>query len=186
MNMSKKKILLYVVLPAAIAVALLTALIIVIVSGGSDGSNEDVSDALADFSLDSVTEDDIIKNNTYVARKENSTVAGNKSGVEDSELADVDYDNCSFTCKSINGFKTVSATQVTEDTVLVLNITSSNSSGNGKIAIIQNDQIIDYIPLGEDFTRTYNVRIPSTIIAKIICEDAKADITVTRSFNTRR
>ena len=43
--------------------------------------------------------------------------------------------------------------------------------------------MLEYIDFGASVTREYDVVEESLILVKIICEDAKIDLTVTREFS---
>ena len=93
-----------------------------------------------------------------------------------------DSDRVKFSCEKITGIKTVSVTKV-EDQTLELKISSGLSDGMAKIAVIRDDLILEYIDFGEEIILSYNVAGEHTYRVKILCEDAKLEITVERSVS---
>ena len=83
------------------------------------------------------------------------------------------------TCKKITGILRVSATKVS-DCTLTINISSKLLSGNAKIVVICDDEIINYIEFDQEITLTYDVKGEHIYSVKILAEEAKLEISVKR------
>ena len=142
-----------------------------------------VDEALKDFSLETVTDEDALEKNiasihkSHIEHTSCSTTGANLMGYGN----DVDSNRIRMVAESVRGFKVFSASKVV-DSKLVINISSEIYAGKGKIAIIQDDKLLEYVDFGTSVTREYDVVGESLILVKIICEDAKIDLTVERQI----
>ena len=179
--MNIKKILLGIVLPIVASQMLLLALIFGFVTKRFNANHEKVTSALEGLSISDLSDEEVVQTSAYTSYKSRNSTSGSESGIKSNKYKDIDKDRSSFKCESIKGFKSISASQAEQATV-ELHITSSISSGEGKIAIIKNDQVVEYISFGENVVRSYEITEESLLIVKIICVDAKVDITVNRTI----
>lgn len=140
------------------------------------------NEQLKDFSFETVTDDDVVEKTIATLYGSSSKRSGKDSGAHLMGYQDVDRDRCTLSAEKAKGFYVASASKVV-DAKLVLNISSEIHAGKGKIAIIQDDKILEYIDFGTSVTREYDVVGESLILVKIVCEDAKIDLTVTREFS---
>ena len=157
---------------------LLTIIVLVTVFDHST----DVSKALEDFSIDSLSSEDISKNEYAsvfaVSRKYKS---GTKTGVDGASKYE-DTDKIEFKCKKITGIKRVSATKVS-DCTLTINVSSKLLSGNAKIVVVCDDEILDYIEFGQEKTLTYDVIGEHIYSVKMLAEEAELEISVEREIS---
>ena len=171
-----------------IVVVVLIGLIAALVSGGymiyrAYTSHKQIEEELKDFSLDTVTDEEVVEKRVATIYKSHteyassSTSGANHMGYGD----DVDSDRVREVAESVRGFCVVSASKVV-DAKLTINISSEIHAGRGKIAIIKDDSVVEYIEFGTSVTREYEVDGESLFLVKIICEDAKIDITVEREI----
>ena len=141
-----------------------------------------VSKELEDFSIDSLSSEDIINDESAsvfaVSRKYKS---GTKTGVDGASKYE-DSDRVQFKCKKMTGIMRVSATKVS-DCTLTIDVSSEISSGNAKIVVICDDEILDYIEFGQEKTLTYEVIGEHIYSVKILAEEAELEITVEREIN---
>ena len=143
-----------------------------------------LDEKLKDFSFDTVTDEDVVEKNfssiykSHIEHTSSGSSGAHLMGYEKS----ADSNRVRMVAESVKGFKVFSASKVV-DAKLVLNISSEIHAGKGKIAIIQDDKILEYIDFGTTVTREYDVVGESLILVKIVCEDAKIDLTVTREFS---
>ncbi len=140
------------------------------------------NEQLKDFSFETVTDEDVVEKELANLYKSHEEYSGEDSGAHLMGYHNVDRDRCQLTSEKVKGFYVASASKVV-DAKLVLNISSEIHAGKGKIAIIQDDKILEYIDFGATVTREYDVVGESLILVKIVCEDAKIDLTVTREFS---
>ena len=140
------------------------------------------NEQLKDFSFETVTDEDVVEKTIAKLYGSYSKRSGKDSGAHLMGYQDVDRDRCTLSAAKAEGFYVASASKVV-DAKLVLNISSEIHAGKGKIAIIQDDKILEYIDFGTPVTREYDVVGESLILVKIVCEDAKIDLTVTREFS---
>lgn len=148
---------------------------------GGNLINKDSDIDLEDFSIKELSDEDIVngeKSRSY--QTSNEYAAGTRSGVTNASKY-VDSDSVNFSCREIVGVKTVSATKA-ENCTLKLTISSSLNDGFARIVVIRDDEIAEYVGFGEKTTLTYEVSGEHIYRVKILCEDAKLEIKVERSF----
>ena len=87
-------------------------------------------------------------------------------------------------CESINASKTITELQVGQSTIK-LKISSRIIYGSGEIIIMEDERVVERLALGKDIERSYEVTQKSLFLVKIICEDAKVDITVKRTITPK-
>ena len=141
-----------------------------------------LNEKLKDFSFDTVTDEDVVEKTFARLYKSSEKYSGGSSGANLMGYQNVDRDRCKLTSEKVKGLYVASASKVV-DAKLVLNISSEIHAGKGKIAIIQDDKILEYVDFGTSVTREYDVVGESLILVKIVCEDAKIDLTVTREIS---
>ena len=138
-----------------------------------------VSSKLKDFSIDKLSTEDII-------HKEISTVVGSSINYEsdtrtgfDGASKYEDSDRVEFKCDKITGIKRISATKVS-DCTLTISISSKLSSGKAKIVVICDNEILEYVDVGQDLSFTYKITGEHFYSVKVLCEDAALEIAVNR------
>ena len=136
---------------------------------------------LKNFSLDTVTEEDIIKgerSSSFMSSTKNTS--GSATG--DSNASDnADVDKIVYSCKSITGICTMHSAKVTDST-LTFNISSTLSAGKAKMVIICDDQILEYIELGENKTFVFDEPGEHIYDVKLLGESAELEIQITRTI----
>ena len=136
---------------------------------------------LDNFSIKSLTDEEIIKESKYRAFKASvDYFNGTETGAEGA-AKDEDSDMVDFNCERITGIKRVSVAKVA-NCKLTLNISSDLINGQAKIVVIRDDEILEYLELGENYTFTYEVTGEHIYIVKILCEEANLHIKVTRNM----
>ncbi|MBR3876400.1 MAG: hypothetical protein IKJ25_06485 [Clostridia bacterium] len=163
----------------AIILLFLVSAVIVLVNVIEHSSN--ISKELESFSINNLTSEDIVEKEVSsifaVSRKYDSNT---KTGVDGASKYE-DTDHINFKCKRITGINRISATKV-KDCTLTLNISSTLSSGNAKIVVICDNEILEYVEFGQDKALTYTVSGEHIYSVKILCEEAELEIDVTREI----
>ena len=141
-----------------------------------------VSKELEDFSIDSLSSEDISSNEyASVFAASRKYKSGTRTGVDGASKYE-DTDKIDFKCKKITGISRVSATKVS-DCTLTINVSSKLLSGNAKIVVICDDEILEYIEFGQEKILTYNVIGEHIYSIKILAEEAELEISVEREIN---
>ncbi len=131
------------------------------------------------YALENVTDEQIIYLETaYKAFFNVEKHGGQTSGVYKCKT---DKTRTSFSSKKINGVATVSTTKV-ENATLELEIESTHNSGKMKIAIVMDEEIVEYVEVGEKVSLSYNVTGKHFYKVKIVCENANMSIKVVRKI----
>ena len=139
------------------------------------------AELIKNFRIDDLTESEIINKEFgrgYVASTRYTN--NSETGVPNT-LDHIDSDNVETSYKKFIGIETVSATKV-KNSVLKLDIESELTEGVGKIVVICDNEIVEYLEFNESRTLTYEVRGEHIYSVKILCESAKINIKVSRSF----
>ena len=92
---------------------------------------------------------------------------------------DVDYDTIDFQCEKISGIKTIHATKVHEDP-LILDLDSTVISGNLELFLIVDGELYREIPGGQREQITLDHVCGKEVLVKIGAESANVNITVSR------
>lgn len=174
----KSNLLKWVVIACITVFALITIIILVNVIDLSS----DVSNRLDDFSINSLSADDIVNeefSSTFALTRKYES--GTKTGVDGASKYE-DSDKSELRCKKITGIKRVSATKAS-DCTLIISISSKLISGDAKIVIICDDEILDYIEFGQTKTFTYNVVGEHIYSVKILAEEAELEVSVEREIS---
>ena len=161
-------------------IATLVALIFVFWQFNSSSSQ--VDNDLAGFSVATVTDEEVVNKTTRSSQNGRDVYSGNSSGANSILYSTEDRDRFSRTVEKERGFSVVSASRVI-DGKLTLKINSIIESGEGKIAIIQDNKVIEYLDFGANVTREYNVTGESLFLVKTICDNAKINIIVERTIS---
>lgn len=145
-------------------------------------TSSSVSKQLEDFSINSLSTEDIINNETSsVIASSRRYESNTRTGVDGASKYE-DSDLVGFKCKKITGIKRISATKVS-DCTLILNISSTLLSGTAQIVIICDDEILDYVEFGQTEMFTYDVVGEHIYSVKILAEEAELEIAVEREIN---
>ena len=146
-----------------------------------DHNYGEFAEEIENFRIDELSEYEILNkelasgtstSNRYTSGT--STGAPNASKYEDS-------DNVEYSCKKFIGIASIHATKA-ENTVLTLNIESELLSGVGKLVVICDDEILEYIDFNETRTLVYEVRGEHIYSVKMMCEDAQVRVKISRTF----
>lgn len=176
--MGKSNFSMWIVIACISICALITVVIIV----NAIDFSSDLSNRLENFSIANLSTEDIVNedfSSTFaLSRKYES---GTKTGVDGASKYE-DSDKSEFKCKKVTGIKRVSATKAS-DCTLKLNISSKLISGNAKIVIICDDEILDYVNLGQTETFTYDVVGEHIYSVKLLAEEAELEITIEREIS---
>ena len=130
-----------------------------------------------------VTDDDVVNKITQSAHRVRDHSSGMSSGADYTLYRREDHDRFSRTAEIDHGFDVVSASKVINGH-LTLKIHSSLEAGEGKIAIIQDNKVIEYLPFGANVTREYDVKGESLFLVKTVCDNAKISIKIERTIVT--
>lgn len=164
-----------------IGVSILLA-ILVLVAVFDHSTN--VSKALEDFSIDNLSSEEISTSEYSsvfaVSRKYKS---GTRTGVDGASKYE-DTDRIDFKCKKITGISRISATKAS-DCTLTINVSSKLLSGNAKIVVICDDEILEYVDFGQEKTLTYDVIGEHIYSVKILAEESELEIIVEREINVK-
>ena len=171
----------FAVIAAIISFTLIVCLIVSTTIYRMKTFSDSVNEALQEFSLDTVTDEEVVEKVVATMDKSRQRCSGEASGAHFMGYRKFDYDRCQYTIEKIRGFYVVSASNV-ENAKIKLKISSNIYDGKGKIAIIQDKTLVEYIDFGASVTREYEVTGESLFLVKIICEDAKIDLTVERQI----
>ena len=143
-----------------------------------------VSKELEDFSIDRLSSEDI-SNNEYasVFAASRKYKSGTRTGVDGASKYE-DTDRIEFKCKKMTGIMRVSATKASNCT-LTINVSSKLLSGNAKIVVICDDEILEYVDFGQEKTLTYDVIGEHIYSVKILAEESELEIIVERVINVK-
>ena len=171
MNKTVKTVL----IPFVIIVALVAFIVIRVIMLSNSFDEEG-------FKISELTEEEIVNEPDYCrARMSKLQASGYDSGVKNDRFEEVDLDRVTYSSKRITGINTVSATRI-KDATLKLYIDSELVSGNGKIVIVQDDKILEYLEFGEHKEFFVTVEGEHHVYVKILCEIAEVDVTVERQI----
>lgn len=176
-TIGKNSFSIWLVIACIIAFVLIITIIVSVIDHSTN-----VSKALEDFSIDSLSTQEIASEEFSSAfalsRKYES---GTRTGVDGASKYE-DSDKSEFKCKKVTGIKRISATKAL-DCRLIINISSRLISGNAKIVIICDGEILDYVEFGQDKTLTYDVTGEHIYSVKILAEEAELEISVAREIS---
>ena len=171
------------IVAAVFALVLVIMLIFINIKDAEEAKESGID--LKNFNLETISDEAII---TQANRSKSYSVSkkhyGKSSGISDTAYLKADYDNCEFSCRKIIGIMTVSATKI-ENATLNLTVSSTLNSGKMKIVVIQDNQILEEIPVGEPVQLNVSATEESLIYVKVIGEDANMKISVTREIVER-
>ena len=137
---------------------------------------------LSNFSLEKITDEQIISiDSQYRAYRYKSSRKGSETGVDNRRYEDYDRDQLSFSAKKITGIHPIQATKVTDGTLRV-NIESKLNSGEMKIVVIRDDEILEYLEVGRPLELNYSAEGEHTYYIKLLCKEANMSVTVTREI----
>ncbi len=117
---------------------------------------------LDEFSLDTVTEEEII--NYDISRSYRKKTKKNF-----------------ISTKEMTGIYAVSSAKAV-DCTLELNISAKLNGGKAKIVVIRDNEIVEYLDFGGDVQRVYEVQGEHLYVVKLVCEQAAVEVTVTRNL----
>lgn len=166
---------------AGIIICIVCFAIIVIV-GLLNPSEEGPSIDSDKFSIDTVTEEEKLD---VVCSCEGWFVSegnwGSRSGVNDEKYKELDCDKSHYSARKATGIKTMMAT-LAKDCTLSFDI-DSTADGDAKIIVIIDSIVVDEFDFGQKDSLTYEIEGEKTVYIKIICDNAKVNITVQRIFS---
>ena len=177
------KLLLKKALPVVLSFIIVTAVVLAFVYWRIQTISSQVDKDLQGFSLSTVTDDDVVNKITHSAHRVRDHYSGMSSGADYTLYRREDHDRFSRTAEIDHGFDVVSASKVINGH-LTLKIHSSLEAGEGKIAIIQDNKVIEYLPFGANVTREYDVKGESLFLVKTVCDNAKISIKIERTIVT--
>ncbi len=132
---------------------------------------------LDDFTIEEITDEQIIHIGDYCTGfRVSERGTGSKTGSADLRY---DRDKYEYSAKSVNGIKNISYSEISNATLELL-ISSVLNEGEAKIAVIMDNQILEYVELGTEKQLTYEVDGKHEFYVKLICKDANVEITVAR------
>ena len=170
----------FIVVSILMAIMLASALISNHITGYNQ--TDDFGIDLKNFSISELTDQQIIsvsaRSSSYMG---GGSKTGESTGVEGFHYSDVDKDSVRRFAKKIVGLTTLMTAKVVSGTV-TFNIDAELASGVAEIVVIKDNEIVDRAPLG-DMVLTYEVSEESVFYVKLLCEDAKIDIRITRSIS---
>ena len=134
---------------------------------------------LDDFTIEEITDEQIIHIGDYCTGfMVSERCTGSKTGSADLRY---DRDKYEYSSKIVNGIKNVSYSEISNATLELL-ISSVLNEGEAKIAVIMDNQILEYVELGTEKQLTYEVDGKHEFYVKLICKDANVEITVARTI----
>ena len=137
---------------------------------------------LDNFSLETLTDEQIVLiEKQYKAYRYNSSKKGGDTDVDNFRYEDYDRDKLSFSAKKITGIHPIQATKVTDGTLRV-NIETKLNSGEMKIVVIRDDEILEYLEVGRPLELNYSAEGEHTYYIKLLCKEANMSVTVTREI----
>ena len=139
------------------------------------------AEELENFKIDELTEYEILNKELSSGRFSSTKYTNGTSTGAPSATKFEDSDNVEISYKEYVGISRISATKA-KNTVLSLNIESELLSGVGKLVVICDDEILEYIDFNETRTLVYEVRGEHIYSVKMMCEDAQVKVKVSRSF----
>jgi len=135
------------------------------------------------FSIDDASDKNILEKNIYyTSYRDKYNKSGERSGFSSILYENEDYDKVTYSTKNITGIKTISAT-LADGCTVELDINVKLSSGVAKLAIVTEDKIIDCIGIEGEASFKYTVTEANKVFVKILCEDAKIEITSVRRIS---
>ena len=144
-------------------------------------ASSEIDKMLEGFSVETVTDSEVADKVLYSAHSSWHSYSGKGSGVDSNRYDDVDRDICEYSIGELKGFLVASASNA-ENAKLTLKIMSKMEAGAGKIAIIKDGAVLEYVEFGVDVTREYDVSGKSLFLVKAICDEAKIELTVERTI----
>lgn len=171
-------------LPKGLSVACIAIFVLITIIGLVNviDISSNVSQVLDNFAIDNLSLEDIIYkefSSTFASSRKYES--GTKTGVDGASKYE-DSDRIEFRCKKMTGIKRVSVTKVS-DCTLTISISSKLSSGNARIVVICDDEILEYVEFGQKKTLTYDVTGEHIYFVKILAEEAELEIAVEREIN---
>lgn len=134
-----------------------------------------------DTSLVSISVDEmLLTKGNYSATLVQASNSGQKTQVA-KELEEYDSDNITFRCKKIDGVRTLQATKVPYDTV-VISIESAIKSGNMEMIVLIDDTYYCHVPTNCMHKLEIKDAIGKTIIVRMAAESAEVEVTISRSY----
>lgn len=170
-------------MPVVLFFIIVTAAVLAFVYWRIQTISSQVDKDLQGFSLATITDDDVVNKTTHSAHRGRDTYSGSSSGADSFIYRREDHDRFARTVEVDRGFSVVSASKVNNGK-LILKITSSIECGEGKIAIIQDNKVVEYLDFGSNVTREYEVMGESLFLVKTVCDNAKISIKVERTIIT--
>ena len=165
---------------AIILVMLLSSLISVLVDPSSILAPE-----LENFAPETVSDGEIVASGEHFNAFRISThKSGESTGIGGFIYDEYDHDKVKLSVKWITGIKLLSASKV-KDATLDLNIESTLESGDAKIVIIRDREIVEYVDLGQSVNLSYEVSGEHTYYVKLLCADAKLTASATRDITQK-
>lgn len=113
--------------------------------------------------------------NTVRTNGDSTGVKGNKT------VKEYDRDETFYSGKKMVGIITPSAT-LARDCTLVITVDSKLNSGNMRIVVVMDGEIVEYVEPNVQKTLSYTVSGEHTFYVKVLCENADMEISVTRSM----
>jgi hypothetical protein len=134
---------------------------------------------LDEFSLDTVTEEEIINYKIHRAYRTKTKNYGDRTGAD--KYADKDYANNFISTHEITGIYVISTTKAV-DCTLELNVSSELTGGRAKIVVIRDNEIVEYLDFGDGKQLVYDVKGEHLYVVKLVCEKAALEVTVNRNL----
>ena len=135
---------------------------------------------LDEFSLETLTDEQIIYGKQYRAYRYSGQNIGKSTGVG-GRFEKVDCDKSTMTVKKITGVCVRSATKI-KDSTLHLTIESTLNSGEMKIVVIRDEEIIEYLEVGQTHNLVYDVEGEHIYYVKFLCVEANTEVSVLREI----
>lgn len=132
--------------------------------------------------MSEVTDEQIIGvSSTYSAFMTSTHQIGKKNNIR-GKYSEFNVDLYEFSAKKVSGIMTLSATHV-KDSALTLNIDSDLNEGEMKIVVIRDNEILEYVSVGESVQLQYDVSGEHTYCVKMIAKDANMSVSVSRTVS---
>ena len=138
--------------------------------------------SLDDFSTDTVSDELVVNTRSRCSyKRKGSFSSGFGTGVR-GDYSRYDDDQIKHTITEFTGILTVSASKVKNE-CLVLNISTTLSSGEAVIYIICDDTVVEIIEPNQDYKFTRRVTDEEIVIVKLVGENADLEVSVQRTIN---
>ena len=145
----------------------------------NDWSEEPKID-LKSFDIDELTKEQLVQiSNQNQAVLTSERRSGKESGIEDSRYKNADSDSLTYSANTFNGIGTLLATKLNNGTVS-FDLDFELISGEAKIYIVMDDEIVEYISPVLGLRKSYSVTGPHNLYVKLVAKDAEIKISILR------